>query len=90
VVGSMVPGVSGGFTPRGGVPGPAAARADDSIGGAVEAAAALPSETGTALLATARDAFVGSMRIAAGVGAGVLLATAVAAWFLLRRQRLAD
>ncbi|MBL1111123.1 MFS transporter [Streptomyces sp. 110] len=88
VLGSIVTGVYRGFTPPVGVPGPVAERADDSIGGAVEAAAGLPSETGTALLATARDAFVDGLRIAAGVGAGVLLATAVAAWFLLRRQRL--
>lgn len=39
-------------------------------------------------MSAAQAAFVDGMRLAAGVGAVVLLATAVAAWFMLRGQRL--
>ncbi|MFE7120852.1 MFS transporter [Streptomyces sp. NPDC057654] len=90
LLGSIVTGVYRGFTVPDGVPGPAAADAHESLGGAVESAATLPHETGTALLASAQDAFTEGLRIAAAAGAAVLLATAVAAWFLLRGQRLED
>ncbi|MGK5630664.1 MFS transporter [Streptomyces sp. URMC 123] len=88
LLGSIVIGVYRGFATPDGVPGPAADAARESLGGAVEAAATLPGDTGAALLSSAQLAFVDGLRIACGVGAAVLLATAVAAWFLLRGQRL--
>jgi DHA2 family multidrug resistance protein-like MFS transporter len=39
-------------------------------------------------LDAARESFTSGIAVAAGVGAFVLLATAVAAWFLLRGQEL--
>ncbi|WP_406859799.1 MFS transporter [Streptomyces sp. HUAS MG47] len=90
LLGSIVTGVYQGFVTPAGVPDGAAAAAHDSLGGAVEASADLAPETAAALVATAQDAFVDGLRIAAGIGATVLLATAVAAWFLLKGQKLAD
>ncbi|MEU2868042.1 MFS transporter [Streptomyces olivoreticuli] len=90
LLGSIVTGFYRGFDTPTGVPESAAADAHDSLGGAVEAAAALPRATGDALLSSAQDAFVEGLRIASGIGAAVLLATAVAAWFLLRGQRLEE
>ncbi|RLU85054.1 MFS transporter [Streptomyces griseocarneus] len=90
LLGSIVTGVYRGFTVPAGTPGGAADTAHDSLGGAVETAKELPPATGDALLTAAQDAFVEGLRIAAGIGAAVLLATAVAAWFLLRGQRLEE
>jgi DHA2 family multidrug resistance protein-like MFS transporter len=84
LLGSIVTGVYRDFPAPPGIP--AAAR--ESLGGAVESAAALPPATAEALLASAREAFVEGLRLATGAGAAVLLATAVAAWFLLRGQKL--
>ncbi|WP_418956053.1 MFS transporter [Streptomyces tritici] len=90
LLGSIVTGVYQGFAAPAGVPSGAVAAAHDSLGGAVEASADLAPGTAAALLGAAQDAFTDGLRIAAGVGAAVLLATAVAAWFLLKGQRLAD
>ncbi|MFF4407037.1 MFS transporter [Streptomyces sp. NPDC001262] len=90
LLGSIVTGVYRGFAIPVGVPADAASGAHESLGGAVEAAAQLPADTGAALLSSAQDAFVEGLRIASGVGAFVLTGTAVAAWFLLRGQRLAE
>ncbi|MBT2385194.1 MFS transporter [Streptomyces sp. ISL-11] len=90
LLGSIVTGVYRGFATPTGVPAGVAADAHDSLGGAVEAAAELPGATGRELLTSAQDAFVEGLRIASGVGAVVLLATAVAAWFLLRGQKLEE
>ncbi|MFG1905362.1 MFS transporter [Kribbella sp. NPDC048928] len=84
LLGSIVAGVYRDFS--GPVGTPAAAR--ESLGGAVEAAAQLPPEAASALLAAARESFAHGVSIAAGVGAVVLLATAIAAWFMLRGQTL--
>ncbi|NUR99327.1 MAG: MFS transporter, partial [Kribbellaceae bacterium] len=84
LLGSIVTGVYRNFEGPSGTPD--AAR--ESLGGAVEAAGHLPSAAAAELLDAARDAFAQGVSIAAGVGAVVLLATAVAAWFLLRGQRL--
>ncbi|MGA4802951.1 MFS transporter [Streptomyces lavendulocolor] len=90
LLGSIVTGVYSDFVSPPGVPADTSAAAHDSLGGAVEASAGLPDETATALVTAAQDAFVEGLRIAAGVGAAVLLATAAAAWYLLRGQKLAE
>ncbi|MFE9254941.1 MFS transporter [Streptomyces sp. NPDC006879] len=90
LLGSIVTGVYAGFRVPAGTPADIAGAAHESLGGAVEASRALPSEGGAELLGAAQDAFVEGLRLASGVGAAVLLATAVAAWFLLRGQKLAD
>ncbi|MEU7056546.1 MFS transporter [Streptomyces sp. NPDC046197] len=84
LLGSIVTGVYRGFTGPAGTP----LRAHESLGGAVEAAASLPPHTSQALVSAARDSFVHGLQLASGAGAAVLLATAVAAWFLLRGQKL--
>ncbi|MEU3348614.1 MFS transporter [Streptomyces sp. NPDC006700] len=84
LLGSIVTGVYRGFTGPAGTP----SAAHESLGGAVEAAASLPARTSEALLHAAREAFVHGLHLASGAGAAVLLATAVAAWFLLKGQKL--
>ncbi|MFJ4817064.1 MFS transporter [Streptomyces sp. NPDC088801] len=84
VLGSIVTGVYRDFTGPAGTP----AAAHESLGGAVEAAASLPAHSAAVMLDAARTSFVDGLALAAGVGATVLLAAAVAAWFLLRGQRL--
>lgn len=90
LLGSIVTGVYQGFVTPAGVPADAAAAAHESLGGAVEASAGLAPDSANALVSTAQAAFVDGLNLAAGVGAAVLLATAVAAWFLLKGQKLAD
>ncbi|MFF7951103.1 MFS transporter [Streptomyces griseorubiginosus] len=84
VLGSIVTGVYRGFTAPPGTP----AGAHESLGGAVEAASAMPAHTAQNLLSSARESFVDGLAIAAGAGATVLVATAIAAWFMLKNQRL--
>lgn len=84
VLGSIVTGVYRDFAAPAGTP----EGAHESLGGAVEAAAGMPSATAEALLSSARESFVDGLTIAAGAGAVVLLATSIAAWFMLRNQRL--
>ncbi len=86
VLGSIVTGVYRDFTGPAGTP----AAAHESLGGAVEAAAGMPAHTSAVMLDAARTSFVDGLALAAGAGAAVLLAAAVAAWFLLRGQRLED
>ncbi|WP_329132528.1 MFS transporter [Streptomyces sp. NBC_00670] len=86
LLGTVVTGVYRGFTGPAGTP----EAAHESLGGAVETAAGLPGPSAEALLTAARDAFVDGLALASGAGAAVLLATAAAAWFLLRDQRLPD
>ncbi|MYW65092.1 MFS transporter [Streptomyces sp. SID8379] len=88
VLGSIVTGVYAGFTAPAGTPADVAAAAHESLGGAVESAHSLPTAQAHELLASAQGAFVDGLQVAAGVGAIVLLGTAVAAWFMLRGQRL--
>ncbi|MFI1827773.1 MFS transporter [Streptomyces sp. NPDC020412] len=90
VLGSVVTSAYRDFTAPAGVPSDAVEAARDSLGGAAEASAALPQEQAAALLEAARGAFTDGFHIAGAVGAVVLIATAVTAWFLLRGQRLAD
>lgn len=90
LLGSIVTGVYRGFETPGGIPPETTAAAHESLGGAVEAAHTLPAPQAHALVSSAQDAFVDGLGAAAGVGAAVLLATAAAAWFLLRGQKLED
>ncbi|AXG76930.1 MFS transporter [Streptomyces paludis] len=90
LLGSIVTGVYRDFPTPPGIPADAAAAAHESLGGAVDAASGLPGHSGAELMAAAQDAFVDGLRLASGIGAVVLLATAVAAWFLLRGQRLEE
>ncbi|MDQ0579846.1 MFS transporter [Streptomyces rishiriensis] len=84
VLGSIVTGVYRGFAAPAGTP----EGAHESLGGAVEAAGHMSPSTAEKMLSSAREAFVDGLSVAVGVGAAVLLATAVAAWFLLKGQRL--
>ncbi|MEV6176560.1 MFS transporter [Streptomyces sp. NPDC052016] len=84
VLGSIVTGVYRDFTAPAGTP----TEAHESLGGAVEVAEHLPPTTAQALLDAAREAFIDGLTLAAGAGAAVLLATATAAWFMLRNERL--
>ncbi|MFE4667602.1 MFS transporter [Streptomyces sp. NPDC056716] len=84
LLGSIVTGVYRGFPAPPGTP----ESAHESLGGAVEAAAGLPPATADQLLDSARNSFVDGLTMAAGIGAAVLLAASVAAWFLLRGARL--
>ncbi|WP_217550485.1 MFS transporter [Streptomyces sp. GbtcB6] len=84
LLGSIVTGVYRGFTAPPGTP--AAAR--ESLGAAVEASTTMPAPTATAMLTAARDSFTHGLHLASGAGAAVLLATALAAWFLLKGQKL--
>ncbi|MFI1189595.1 MFS transporter [Streptomyces californicus] len=90
VLGSIVTGVYRGFPTPSGIPADVEAAAHESLGGAVESAAALPAAQAGPLVSAAQDAFVEGLRSSAGVGAAVLLAASVAAWFLLRGQKLED
>ncbi|MFG2601089.1 MFS transporter [Streptomyces sp. NPDC048462] len=90
LLGSVVTGVYQGFATPAGVPAATSSAAHESLGGAVEAAKTLPGQQGTALVSAAQDAFVDGLRLASAVGAAVLIATAVAAWYLLRGQELEE
>ncbi|MGW0704685.1 MFS transporter [Streptomyces sp. NPDC002643] len=84
LLGSIVTGVYRDFAAPAGTP----QDAHESLGGAVEAAAAMQPESAQALLTSARESFVDGLTIAAGVGAAVLWTAAVASWFMLRKQHL--
>ncbi|WP_406380195.1 MFS transporter [Streptomyces sp. NBC_01618] len=90
LLGSIVTGVYQDFATPQGVPSANAAAAHESLGGAVEAAHGLPAQQASALVSAAQESFVEGLRLAAGAGAAVLLATAVTAWFLLRGQKLEE
>ncbi|WP_405059224.1 MFS transporter [Kribbella sp. NBC_01505] len=84
LLGSIVTGIYRNFPSPAGTP----EVAHESLGGAAEAASHLPPETAATLLEAARQSFTNGVATAAAVGAAVLLATAVTAWFLLRDQHL--
>ncbi|MER6954561.1 MFS transporter [Streptomyces sp. NPDC000618] len=84
VLGSIVTGVYRDFPSPTGTP----EGAHESLGGAVEAAGHMSTPAAETMLTSAREAFVNGLSVASGAGAAVLLATALAAWFLLRDQRL--
>ncbi|OIJ86880.1 MFS transporter [Streptomyces sp. MUSC 14] len=84
LLGSIVTGVYRDFTGPAGTP--AAAR--ESLGAAADAAAKLPPHTAQQMLDAARESFVHGLHLASGAGAVVLLTAALAAWFLLKGQKL--
>ncbi|MEU6091134.1 MFS transporter [Streptomyces sp. NPDC047085] len=84
LLGSIVTGVYRGFTGPAGTP----VAAHESLGAAVEASRSMPPHTAETLLEAARTSFVHGLQLASGAGAAVLLATALAAWFLLKNQKL--
>ncbi|MEU2717476.1 MFS transporter [Streptomyces sp. NPDC007205] len=84
LLGSIVTGVYRDFTGPTGTP----AAAHESLGAAVEASARMPAHTAEAMLAAARESFVHGLTLASGVGAVVLLLTSIAAWFMLKNQKL--
>ncbi|MFJ7205440.1 MFS transporter [Streptomyces sp. NPDC098789] len=90
LLGSIVTGVYQSFTAPSTVSPAVADAAHESLGGAVEAAKGLDPHTAEVMVGAAQNAFVDGLRLASGVGAVVLLATAVAAWFLLKGQELQD
>jgi len=62
-----------------------AAAARESLGGAVETAAALPEQTAGTLLNSAHEAFVSGVHVAAIAVALILAASAVIAWRAMDR-----
>jgi DHA2 family multidrug resistance protein-like MFS transporter len=84
ILGTIVTGVYRGFPAPPGTP----AGAHESLGGAVQAAAGMRPDAAQQLLTSARESFVDGLSLASGAGAVVLLVTALAAWFMLRGQRL--
>src|SRR5262245_39628197 len=67
-----------------GLPTEAAAAARDTLGGAVGVAGQLPADLGTALLASARDAFPTGLQVTAAISAAVAVGIAVLATVGLR------
>ncbi|MDJ0463247.1 MFS transporter [Streptomyces sp. H27-C3] len=90
LLGSIVTGIYRGFTVPAGVPAAVADAAHESLGGAVQSAKELSPEVSARLLSSAQSAFTDGFQTAAAVGSALLFATAVAAWFMLRGQKLED
>ncbi|HEV7864557.1 MAG TPA: MFS transporter [Acidimicrobiia bacterium] len=72
------------------VPGDVREVARDSIGKALEAARQLPAAQAKVVTAAARHAYIVSMRLAYGIGAGVVLVAAFIAWRYLPARAPAD
>ncbi|MEV8594590.1 MFS transporter [Streptomyces sp. NPDC052012] len=73
-----------------GVPEAVAETARDTLGGALEAAGALPDGTGSALVAAARSAFVDGLHVNAVIGAALVVVAAVLVVLMLRDVEPAD
>jgi DHA2 family multidrug resistance protein-like MFS transporter len=69
-----------------GIPPATAEAARETLGGAVALAGGMPQPLGAALIGTARDAFAQSFEVVAAVCASLLVALAIAAAVLLRRE----
>jgi DHA2 family multidrug resistance protein-like MFS transporter len=67
-----------------GVPDADAATARDTLGAALEVAAALPAEVGAAVARVAQDAFVDGMQVAAFISVALSVVVAVVAFLGLR------
>jgi DHA2 family multidrug resistance protein-like MFS transporter len=83
-LGSVVAGVYRGMEIPSGTSDAVAELARETLSGAHQAAATLPSRDGQELLIAAQSAFTGGLAVAAGVGSVLLLASAVSVWVLLR------
>ena len=70
-----------------GIPGIAAEAARSTLGGAMAEAGNLPGEVGAQLIGTARDAFMQSLELTAGICALIAVATAILVAVLLRGVR---
>ncbi|NED10948.1 MFS transporter [Streptomyces sp. SID9124] len=90
LLGSIVTGAYKSFQAPPGTPTVVSDAAHESLGGAVESSHLLPPHEAHELVSSAQDAFVEGLHLASVVGAIVLLATAAAAWFLLRGQELEE
>ncbi len=90
VLGSIVTAVYRTVVVAPGVPAAAAAHAHDSLAGAIHAADTLPAGQADVLVDAARTAFTHGLAVASGVGAVLLLASAVAVWILLRSPGAAE
>ncbi|MDJ0345023.1 MFS transporter [Streptomyces sp. H10-C2] len=88
LLGSIVTGVYSGLTLPAGLPPDAVSHAQDSLAGAVEVAGKLPAPNADALLVAAQASFTDGLRLAATVGAVVLLAAAVWSWRMLHGTKL--
>ncbi|WP_406289267.1 MFS transporter [Streptomyces sp. NBC_00209] len=90
LLGSIVTGAYKSFQAPPGTPPAVSDAAHESLGGAVESSHLLPPHEATEMVTAAQDAFVDGLHLASVIGAVVLVATAVAAWFLLRGQELEE
>ncbi|WP_405896897.1 MFS transporter [Streptomyces sp. NBC_00727] len=90
LLGSIVTGAYKDFTAPPGTPPAVSDAAHESLGGAVESSHLLPPHEAAEMVTAAQDAFVGGLHLASVIGAVVLVATAAAAWFLLRGQELEE
>ncbi|MFI9101479.1 MFS transporter [Streptomyces fildesensis] len=88
LLGSIVTSVYSNLTLPAGLSADGAAQAKDSLAGAVEVAETLPGQSADTLLTAAQASFTDGLRIAALVGAVVLLGAAVWAWRMLRHTKL--
>ncbi|MEW1907417.1 MFS transporter [Kitasatospora sp. NPDC085895] len=87
LVGSVVTAIyAGAVTVPAGVDAAAGEQARESIGGAVETAAALPGPLGARLLDDAQLAFVHGVNVAAWLSGALLLVAAATGWWLLRTR----
>ncbi|WP_116244538.1 MFS transporter [Nocardiopsis sp. FIRDI 009] len=87
VLGSVLTGFyQSGLTRVEGVPAPSMEQAGQTLGGAANAAAGLGGTAGADLLDAARTAFTGGMHVTSVIAALIVLAAAVQAWVLLRRE----
>jgi DHA2 family multidrug resistance protein-like MFS transporter len=70
-----------------GIPASAASAARDTLAGATEATAHLPSQLGAALLLPAREAYTSGMHVVVAISAVILIGVAICAVTLLRQVR---
>lgn len=90
VLGSIVTAVYRTVVVAPGIPSATADQARDSLAQAIHAAQTLPPAQAESLLDAARTAFTHGLSIASGVGALLLLSSAVAVWILLKSPRPAE
>jgi DHA2 family multidrug resistance protein-like MFS transporter len=86
VIGSILTGVYRTLAVPPELPSTRAAQARESLAAATDVAAGLPAAGADALLDAARASFTSGLAIASGVGAALMLASAVTVWILLRER----